>query len=188
MPGGPGDRLDAGERSGAARALGEFPRSLHQPAHREAPANHVRGVLLDHVAERFARRLGELDGVVNASRVLALWHEAAMTPPWGGPRIWLHGDLHPANLIFDGRRLSGVFDFGDLCGGDPATDIAGGFLTLPFDSLDDFLDAYGPVDAATLERTLGWVLQFGLMFLSLGLSHDQTYGPIGALAIDNVLT
>jgi aminoglycoside phosphotransferase (APT) family kinase protein len=139
------------------------------------------------VTERFAQRLGELDSVIDASRVLALWNDALMARPWGGPRIWLHGDLHPANLIFDGGRLSGVIDFGDLCGGDPATDIAGGFLTLPFDALDDYLDAYGPLDGATLERTLGWALHFGLMFLSLGLSGEQTYGPIGALAIDNAL-
>ena len=187
MPGDPGDQLDAGQRRGSARPLGEFLRSLHRPAPPEAPANHFRGIPLDNVAESFARRLGELDSLIDARRVLALWYEAVLAHPWGGPRTWLHGDLHPANLIFDGGRLSGIIDFGDVCGGDPASDIAGGFLSLPFDALEDFLDAYGPVDAETLTRSLGWTLHFGLMFLSLGLSGHESYGRVGALAIDNAL-
>ena len=56
----------------------------------------------------------------------------------------------------------GVVDVGDHCAGEPATDLAGGLLTLPFDALPDFLDAYGPVD-------------------------QPTYGPIGTPTIENTL-
>ncbi|MFP3882386.1 MAG: phosphotransferase [Actinomycetota bacterium] len=31
-----------------------------------------------------------------------------------GAPVWIHCDLHPANLFSAGGRLSGVIDFGDL--------------------------------------------------------------------------
>ena len=43
---------------------------------------------------------------------------------WQGPPVWLHGDLHPANVVVSDGTLSGVIDFGELCAGDPATDLA----------------------------------------------------------------
>jgi aminoglycoside phosphotransferase (APT) family kinase protein len=101
-----------------------------------------------------------------------------------GPQ-WIHGDPHPANLIFRDEQLVGVIDFGDLCAGDPATDLAGGFLALPYESLGAFFDAYGTVDEATLRRTLGWAVHFGLMFVLLGQSDEPTYGPMGYRAIEN---
>ena len=81
----------------------------------------------------------------------------------------------------------GVIDFGDMCAGDPATDLAGGFLTLPFESIDGFFATYGPVDRATMQRTLGWAIHFGLMFILLGESDELTYGAIGYRGLENAL-
>jgi thiamine kinase-like enzyme len=100
---------------------------------------------------------------------------------------WIHGDPHPANLIFNGDVLVGVIDFGDLCAGDPATDLAGGFLAFPFESIDEYLTAYGAIDDATLRRTLGWAVHFGLMFILLGASDEPTYGPLGLGAVENAI-
>src|SRR5258708_7646775 len=48
---------------------------------------------------------------------------AALTaaPRWDGPAVWMHGDLHPANLLVTDGQLSGVLDFGLLAVGDPAS-------------------------------------------------------------------
>jgi thiamine kinase-like enzyme len=100
---------------------------------------------------------------------------------------WIHGDPHPANLIFDDTALVGIIDFGDLCAGDPATDLAGGFLALPFESLATFLDAYGDIDDSTVKRTLGWTVHFGVMFILLGMAEEPTYGLIGHRAIRNAI-
>jgi aminoglycoside phosphotransferase (APT) family kinase protein len=83
--------------------------------------------------------------------------------------------------------LVGVIDFGDLCAGDPATDLAGGLLALPGESLDSFFHAYGDLDEATRRRTLGWAVHFGLMFLLLGESDEPTYGRIGRRALSNAI-
>ncbi|HAW29186.1 MAG TPA: aminoglycoside phosphotransferase, partial [Planctomycetaceae bacterium] len=45
-------------------------------------------------------------------------------------RVWLHGDLHPRNVIIRDGTLVGVIDWGDLNGGDAATDLACAWLLL----------------------------------------------------------
>ena len=52
--------------------------------------------------------------------VREVWDRAVAAPAWQGARLWLHGDLHPANVIVRDGRLAGVIDFGDMCCGDPA--------------------------------------------------------------------
>jgi aminoglycoside phosphotransferase (APT) family kinase protein len=144
-------------------------------------------VPLDRHDASFRGRLEEVGRAVDESKVLRLWGSALAAEPWHGQPQWIHGDPHPANLIFHADTLVGVIDFGDLCAGDPATDLAGGFLAFPFDSIDDYFAAYGALDDATLRRTLGWAVHFGLMFILLGESDELTYGPLGLAAIENAL-
>ena len=75
--------------------------------------------------------------------------------PHGGPKVWLHGDLHPDNVLVDAGRLVGVIDFGDLTGGDPATDLASAWLLFDPATADDVLGAYGDVDADLEARARG---------------------------------
>lgn len=37
---------------------------------------------------------------------------------------WVHGDVHPANVVVADGILAGVVDFGALFAGDPAWDLA----------------------------------------------------------------
>ncbi|WP_425558331.1 phosphotransferase [Cryptosporangium japonicum] len=34
----------------------------------------------------------------DAAVLRARWQDLVTTPPWPGPPVWLHGDLHPGNL------------------------------------------------------------------------------------------
>ncbi len=45
--------------------------------------------------------------------------------------MWVHGDLHPANVVVSDGTLSGIVDFGDLFAGDPAWDLAAASVLLP---------------------------------------------------------
>ena len=46
-----------------------------------------------------------------------VWEKAVAAPAWDGPPTWLHGDLHPANVVTRDGTLAGVIDFGDMCAG-----------------------------------------------------------------------
>jgi len=187
IEGTPGNAVDPAVLVGAAVPLGAFFRALHVAAPADAPTNAFRDVPLRALETNFLSRLDEIGSAIDHDNVLQVWKAAVSAAPWARAKQWIHGDPHCANLIFRDSALVGVIDFGDLCAGEPATDLAGGFLTLPLASVETFLRAYGSVDHATIRRTLGWALHFGLMFILLGQSDEPTYGPIGHRAISNAL-
>ena len=64
-------------------------------------------------------------------------------PTWAGPPLWLHGDLHPSNMLTHDGRLSAVIDFGDITSGDPATDLALAWMMFDAAERDVFREAAG---------------------------------------------
>jgi aminoglycoside phosphotransferase (APT) family kinase protein len=187
IDGTPGNAVDSTVLAGAGAPLGAFFRALHRDASGNAPTNEFRSVPLRSFEANFQSRLDEAGPAIDRDGVIRMWQVSLGAPPWVGAPQWIHGDPHPANLIFRDDTLIGVIDFGDLCAGDPATDLAGGFLALPLESIDEFLRSYGGVDEAMFQRTLGWAVHFGLMFILLGESDEPSYGPIGHRAIANAL-
>jgi aminoglycoside phosphotransferase (APT) family kinase protein len=183
----PGNTVDDSVLGTSAARLGGFFRALHRDAPADAPTNPFRGVALSAQDANFRDRSKDVGSVIDRNAVQKLWQASLDAPSWPGTPQWIHGDPHTANLIFRDDILVGVIDFGDMCAGDPATDLAGGFLSLPFESIDGFIHAYGAVDGATIQRTLGWAIHFGLMFILLGESDEPTYGNIGHRAIENAL-
>jgi aminoglycoside phosphotransferase (APT) family kinase protein len=187
IEGTPGNLVEPTVLRHAARPLGDFFRALHREAPKDAPTNAFRDVLLRRHDGVFHDRLDQTDDSVRRDDVLRVWEASLDADPWTAAPQWIHGDPHPANLIVRDEVLVGVVDFGDLCAGDPATDLAGGLLALPFDALDTFFRAYGTPNEATVKRTLGWAVHFGLMFILLGESDEPTYGPVGLRAISNAI-
>jgi aminoglycoside phosphotransferase (APT) family kinase protein len=187
IDGTPGNVVDPTVLAGAAVPLGTFFRALHRDAPVDAPSNEFRSVPLRAHETSLQSRLDDVGPAIDRDRVVRIWEASLDAAPWDGEPQWIHGDPHPANLIFRGDTLVGVIDFGDLCAGDPATDLAGGFLALPLESIDGFLRSCGSIDEATIQRTLGWAVHFGLMFILLGESDEPSYGPIGHRAIKNAL-
>ncbi|MEV6865315.1 phosphotransferase [Streptosporangium subroseum] len=93
----------------------------------------------------------------------------AAAPDWAGPALWLHGDLHPANVLTAGDTFCGVIAFGDLCAGDPACTLAAAWILLPDGTADRFYGAYWPAsDAATLRRAHGWAVLRALSGILIG--------------------
>ncbi|WP_435207430.1 aminoglycoside phosphotransferase family protein [Micromonospora sp. bgisy143] len=169
----------------AAATLGTFLDALHSPAPAEAPVNPVRGIPL------LGRAPGVLDGLTHvdpADRAAALriWKVAVAAPVWDGPPLWLHGDLHPANILVDRGRISAVIDFGDLTSGDPATDLSVAWLLFPSEQRAALRQAYGRADDATWERARGWALALSLVFLTHSADNPLMRG-IGERAFRRVL-
>ncbi len=150
----------------AARALGEFLRALHHTAPSDAPVNPHRGVPLAARSERLHTHVAQLGTGIDGAAVMALWERAVGAPAWSGLPVWLHGDLHPANVLVDGGRVSAVIDFGDITAGDPATDLSVAWMLLPAECRDTLRDAAGDVDDATWTRARGWALALAVAILS----------------------
>lgn len=173
----------------ACDTLGRFVAALHQPAPPDAPPNPVRGVPLEARAEITEANIAALDGVtgVDPVRVRDEWRAALATPPWTGTPRWLHGDLHPANILVRDGRLSAVVDFGDITAGDRATDLAVAWMLFPVAALRDrFRNAVGDVDDATWQRSRGWALSLSLAYLANSADNAVIAG-IGARTLTAVL-
>jgi aminoglycoside phosphotransferase (APT) family kinase protein len=88
--------------------------------------------------------------------------------------VWLHGDLHPANILVNDGQVSGVIDFGDITAGDPASDLSVAWMLLPPGCHAIFWSAYqaasgragGPADDALRARARGWALNLAVVFLA----------------------
>jgi len=168
-----------------APVLAEFWKALHQPAPVDAPFNPFRGVPLADRAEAHQTRVRRLsDQGVTLDPVLAhLWDQAIEAPVDVEP-TWVHGDLHPRNLLVEGGRLSGVLDWGDLTVGDRAVDLASAWMVFSTpEAQSTALAASGEVSSATLRRALGWALVFGVLFLEAG---DPTTAALGRTILSRV--
>jgi aminoglycoside phosphotransferase (APT) family kinase protein len=179
IPGTPAADEEPGDLDSAAvaAAVGGFLGALHVPAPPDAPANPFRGVPLAGRAPNLAANLGLLEGAVDRDLALRSWESALAAPGYDGPPRWLHGDLHPANILVLDGQVSGVIDFGDITSGDPATDLAVAWMLLPPARHGAFRAAYeaagGPPGDALWQRARGWALNLALVFLAHSADNPQ---------------
>lgn len=179
----------AGERlggSGVASVLAAFLGRLHVPAPADAPVNPVRAVPLAQRSVAVLDRLATAD-VPRARELAAAWRAAAALPASTAPPVWVHGDLHPFNLLVEpdceGDRLSAVLDFGDVTSGDRAVDLATAWLTLDREARCGFRTALA-VDDATWGRARGWAVSIAS---ALHTTSDPAFRAVGRRAIDALL-
>lgn len=172
VPGEPADLAPATLAAESADSLAAFLAALHRPAPAGAPAGRGRGGPL---AEHTAGFTGMLDAIAglglipDPDAVRAVWEDALAAPDWTGPAVFLHADLHPANVLTANGTFCGVVDFGDFCAGDPAWDLAAAWALLPDGAVDRFHAAYQPaLDAATLRRARGCAVLKSFACLLIG--------------------
>ncbi|MBD8000353.1 aminoglycoside phosphotransferase family protein [Oerskovia gallyi] len=182
--------VDPALRRAFAPDLAAFLAALHVPAPPEAPVNPFRGVPLAARDESVRERL-LLGHVPDDGALLDLWSRLVEVPPWDGPALWLHGDLHPANLVLapGDHRLGAVVDFGDMTSGDPATDLATAWLTFDAAGRRVFRDAVTArcgTDDATWERARGWALVLGTAFAAHS-DDNPSFAELGAQTLAQVL-
>jgi aminoglycoside phosphotransferase (APT) family kinase protein len=171
--------------------LGQFLRALHQPAPAGAPYNPWRGVPLAERTRSVLERVKQLSDRVDSARIVAAWDDMVRTPRWQGPALWLHGDLHPGNLLIRDVHISAVLDFGDLTSGDPATDLSIAWMVLPPSVRSTFrasaCSAVNPIDDDTWVRARGWALTLGLVYLASS-RDDPVLDAVAQATIHSVLS
>jgi aminoglycoside phosphotransferase (APT) family kinase protein len=181
--------VDAVARAAAAAPLAAFVAELGVPAPADAPANAFRGVPLvdrdDTVRVRLAS--GRVPG---AARLAEAWNRALAASAWSGPKAWLHGDLHPANLLLTpSGSLAAVVDFGDVTAGDPATDLATAWLTFDPRARQEFraeAERRRDVDESTWDRARGWALVIASAVVEQA-GTSSLFGRAGAYVLEQVL-
>ncbi|MFE5563804.1 aminoglycoside phosphotransferase family protein [Amycolatopsis japonica] len=167
VEGEPSDRAPI-TRPDAAETLADFLAALHQEAPADAPVSPTRGIPLAEMRDGFDQGLEFIEGDANTGPAREIWEKALAAPAWDGAPIWLHGDLHAANVIVRDGTLAGVIDFGDLCSGDPATDLSAAWLLLPEGTANRFFEAYAVTDEATVARARGWAVLRALHLIGIG--------------------
>lgn len=175
----------------AAVSLGKFLGALHVPAAPDAPINPFRGVPLEDRRAAVFQNLSAVGDLVDRSAAIYLWDAVVAAPAWDQSPVWLHGDLHPANILVHRGRISGVIDFGDITAGDPAADLSVAWMLLKAEHHEVFWNAYRDaalhaVDDDLWVRAQGWALVLSLAFLAHSADNPQL-SDIGHRTINAVL-
>ena len=169
--------------------LAEFLNAFHTTAPADYPRNPLAGGPLASRDAAVQERL-HAGMVPHAARVAELWAEALQLPGWNSDPVWLHGDLHPANLIAGHGTLQAVIDFGDLTAGDPAADLAAAWLVFEPAGRRAFRSALGArydVDPYLWLRARGWALCMASNLLAGAQRHPGLY-LVGSETLMEILT
>lgn len=147
-----------------ATALG----ALHVPAPPNAPHNPIRGVPLALRDKVMRTRLADARraGLAQYEVLRDAW-TAGLHAPVGDERVWVHGDLHPGNIVVNGDALAALIDFGDVTAGDPAYDLAVTWMLFDSAGRAQFRSATGSrYDDATWMRARAWAAYIALVLLT----------------------
>ena len=172
-----------------AVALARFLIALQQADATGAPApgphNFFRGWPMATYDDEARQAITALNGEIDAAAATDAW-EAALASTWGGPPVWVHGDVSAGNLLVKGGRLCAVIDFGSSAVGDPACDLYIAWTFLEGKGRDAFRAAL-PLDEATWARGRGWTLWKALITLAEHHRTSPAKAEIARRVIDEVL-
>jgi aminoglycoside phosphotransferase (APT) family kinase protein len=182
----PGQTVDSEPMApGQAAHLAEVLRALHQDAPEEAPTNPFRGIPLRLRHEFVVERVQGLPHVPgrDLGTLTAFW-EAGLAAPEASEAVWIHGDLHPRNVLAVDGRLTGIIDWGDVCSGDPATDLACAWMLFrSAEARSRLWQGYEPSHDVVV-RARAWAVFFAS---ALSTSGEPRHESIGHTILANLL-
>ena len=175
--------------------MAAFFNALHVAAPADAPRSSFRGVPLLQRATKFqsclealVAKTGPLDANPLDARHMQLW-QAALDAPIDVPDTWIHGDLHPRNVLVSEGRIAAIIDWGDMSAGDRACDLAAVWLLLPdLGAREAAMSQSAAVSACTWDRARGWALLIAVILLEAGQSDDARMATIGVRTLERLLT
>ena len=103
----------------AAQTLANFIHELHSLETKNAPLpgehNFFRGVPLkyrDLDTQNALKLLHKSEG--SSHELLKIWKQSVDSSPWSQEPVWIHGDIHPGNLLTHKGKVTAIIDFGGL--------------------------------------------------------------------------
>ncbi|WP_285362945.1 aminoglycoside phosphotransferase family protein [Microbacterium sp. LMC-P-041] len=163
-----------------APRLADALRALHVAAPVDAPRNPVRGRAL---STRDAAIRPRLDAFDRRTALRDAWAAALAAPP-ASEEVWIHGDLHPGNVLVADGTLTALIDFGDVTVGDPAYDLASAWMLFDACGREAFRRATRErYDDATWTRARGWAAYIALVLMTQSDDRPE-YFAVGASTAD----
>ncbi len=166
--------------------LVEFFKKLHVPAPAEAPTNDYRGLPLKtkrpNMLARFKKLKTKTDLI--SCKIENIWQEA-LNASLNKNKVWLHGDMHPRNIIVKNGEIKAVVDWGDMTVGDPATDLSSLWMLFEDKIAFNAAKIYGASEAL-IKRAKGWAVFFGAILLDTGLVNSPRHAKIGKTILEKL--
>ena len=123
--------------------------------------NAGRGGPLATRDDMVRRSLPEWETEFDGRALRAIWDEALAAAEWDAAPVWVHGDLHPGNMLTCEGRICAVIDFGTLGVGDPAVEMIFAWYFLDRRSRAIYRKALD-LDEAAWARGRGWAVSMAL--------------------------
>ncbi len=121
------------------------------------------------------------------ARLIDLW-QAALAAPMDVPDTWIHGDLHPRNVLVDHGRIIAIIDWGDIAAGDRACDLAAIWMLFSERAARESAMANcDSISPHTWDRARGWALLFAVILLEAGYCGDARMGIIARRTLQRLL-
>ena len=128
--------------------------------------NFYRGGYIKTYDAETRQAIAMLKDKIDPKAATAIW-KTALDSTWAGPPVWVHGDISSGNLLVQDGRLTAVIDFGLMCVGDPACDLAIAWTFFEGESRATFQSTL-KLDADTWARGRAWALWKALSYISSG--------------------
>lgn len=160
-----------------ATTLARFIRTLQslEPAEGlpAGSANGFRGAPLSTRDKQAREAIAALAQEIDAPAATRLWEQALAAPPHKGAASWIHGDIHPGNVLTREGKLAAIIDWGQAAIGDPAVDLMPAWSMFSGAARAAFRKEIG-ADAPTWTRARGWTLSVSVIALSYYRDKNQT--------------
>jgi aminoglycoside phosphotransferase (APT) family kinase protein len=177
----PGQAADLAPPDGdQAMALSGFLTILHNlPIPDGAPENAFRDCGLTAKNDDIELRMLALnDEPLLNDVILSAWKKA-IAEPAALKSCWVAGDIHARNVLVSNGKISAFIDWGDMCIGDPASDLASiwALFADPKARLE-VIEAYGMSDSLII-RALGWAIFYGVLLAETGRKDTPRHYKMG---------
>ena len=188
FPGTPADL--AAPPKDQAPLFAAFLKALHAPAPPDAPFNLFRSIPLAERAPALEERLKRVEAKTGLiTQAIRQQWATSIDTPIDVEKTWIHGDLHPRNILVYEGKITAVIDWGDMAKGDKATDLASIWMLFPDQQARKEITFSLPhISEATWQRARGWAILFAVLLLDKGLINEPRHAEMGRRALQNLMT